>query len=200
MRTRKRSTSYWYVADLANLSGERRRLGSVTWGVGVDVDVGGSSAKIERVAVSPFVPPSPPHPKWATATSLPSTSDERAAPCIRIHSIMPGAPPMTPPRLPSRVQMCMSLHSTTWFCTCTVTSTSLIHTLSSSLLCLSAWLQVSHFEYAQRIRSTTFCCLSNPLRTSTSSSTSTKKSWNMRRGKMPLAACLSKCTSQSNSP
>ena len=35
---------------------------------------------------------------------------------------------------------------------------------------------VNHFEYAQRIRSTTFCCLSSPVLTSTSSLISTRNS------------------------
>ena len=60
--------------------------------------------------------------------------------------------------------------------------------------------EVNHFEYAHRILSTTFCCLSSPDLTSPSSSTSTRKSWKMRRGRMPLAACRSKCTSHSSKP
>lgn len=59
---------------------------------------------------------------------------------------------------------------------------------------------VNHFEYAQRILSTTFCCFSRPLRTSTSSSISTKNSWNIRRGSVLLAAWRRRCTSQSSNP
>lgn len=51
---------------------------------------------------------------------------------------------------------------------------------------------VNHFEYAHRMRSTTFCCRSSPDRMSTSSSISTKKSWKMRRGRMPPAAWRSR--------